>query len=165
MALVINLVAYVRHGSRTPWRQGGVSTSLGVIGSGDVGQTRPLGVAKKGHAVTLGARTPAKLAEWAAAHPEVRSGDFGDAADAKDVATALLAEVGWDAQDVGGVAMGGLIEALCQRWCAPGSLKNDGFHAFKVLREPAHVMARLRPHSVPRARVAPCRGLLAFRAR
>jgi predicted dinucleotide-binding enzyme len=212
-----------------------MSLSIGVIGSANVGQTLALGFAKKGHAVTLGSRTPAKLAQWAAAHPEVRTGDFGDAAsadvvilavaghaasealalagadklagkvvldacnpisgapvngvlpyftgpndsllqrlqaqvpaarfvkafsstgaatmidpvfaggrptmficgddaDAKAVATGLLAEVGWDAEDVGGVAMGGPIEALCQLWCAPGFLKNDWFHAFKVLR-------------------------------
>jgi hypothetical protein len=58
----------------------------------------------------------------------------GDDADAKATVTSLLDEVGWDAEDVGSAAMGGPVEALCQLWCAPGFLRGDWSHAFKVLR-------------------------------
>lgn len=212
-----------------------MSVSIGVIGSGQVGQVLAAGFAKKGHTVTIGSRDPGKLAEFGAAHPEVRVGDFaaaaeadvvilavmggvagqalalagaerfagkvvidacnpiagppvdgvlpyftgpgdsllqrlqaqvpaarfvkafssvgnaamidpafaggrpsmficGDDAAAKAVVTGLLAEVGWDAEDVGPAAMGGPVEALCQLWCAPGFLRGDWVHAFKVLR-------------------------------
>lgn len=38
---------------------------IGVIGAGDVAQTLGAGFLKHGHAVMLGTREPAKLAEWA----------------------------------------------------------------------------------------------------
>lgn len=208
---------------------------IGVIGSGAVGQTLAAGYARHGHRVTIGTRTPAKLAGWAAEQAMVDVGEFADAAgaevvilavqggaaaealriaghdrlagkvvidtcnpiagppkdgvipyftgpgdslmqrlqasveaarfvkafssvgnafmidpkfpggrpsmficgndaDAKATVTALLEEVGWDAEDVGGAAAAGPIEALCQLWCAPGFLRNDWAHAFKVLR-------------------------------
>ncbi|MDP2311004.1 MAG: NAD(P)-binding domain-containing protein [Pseudomonadota bacterium] len=209
--------------------------SIGVIGSGAVGQVLAAGFARHGHAVTIGSRTPAKLADWAQTAPGVTVGHFtdaaradvvilavqggaaaealevagldalagkvvidtcnpiagapvkgilpyftgpndslmqrlqalapaarfvkafnsvgsgfmidpalpggrptmficGDDAAAKGTVTALLAEVGWDAEDVGGVEGAGPIEALCQLWCAPGFLRNDWAHAFKVLK-------------------------------
>ncbi len=212
-----------------------MSLSIGVIGSGAVGQTLAAGYAKKGHAVTIGSRSPEKLADFGAANPQITVGDFaaaasaevvilavqggvaaealagaghallagkvvidacnpisgppkdgvlpyftgpndsliqrlqaavpaarfvkafssvgnaamidpafaggrpsmficGDDAEAKATVTALLAEVGWDADDVGRAAMGGPVEALCQLWCAPGFLRGDWSHAFKVLR-------------------------------
>jgi predicted dinucleotide-binding enzyme len=212
-----------------------MASSIGVLGSGTVGQTLAAGYAKKGHAVTIGSRDPAKLAEFAANNPDITVGDFaaaasadvvvlavmggvatqaldlaghdrlagkvvldatnpisgppkdgvlpyftgpgdsliqrlqahvpaarfvkafssvgnasmidprfaggrpsmficGDDPEAKATATALLAEVGWDAEDVGPAAMGGPVEALCQLWCAPGFLRGDWVHAFKVLR-------------------------------
>ncbi len=58
----------------------------------------------------------------------------GTDAAAKAEATALLDAFGWDAEDVGGVEAAGPIEALCQLWCAPGFLRGDWSHAFKVLR-------------------------------
>lgn len=207
--------------------------SIGVIGSGDVGKVLAAGYAKHGHPVTIGTRTPDKLAGWSA--PGVTVGDFaaaakadvvilavaghaalqatdvaghahlagkvvidttnpiagapvdgvlpyftgpndalmqrlqkhvpaakfvkafscvgnafmidpafaegrptmfvcGDDAGAKATVTALLAEVGWDAEDVGGSAAAGPVEALCQLWCAPGFLRNDWRHAFKMLK-------------------------------
>jgi predicted dinucleotide-binding enzyme len=209
--------------------------SIGVIGSGQVGQTLAAGYAGKGHAVTIGSRDPAKLAAWGKDHPDVTVGDFADAAAAdvvllavggsvaidavaaagverlagkvvidacnpiagppvngvlpyftgpgdsliqrlqaavpaarfvkafssvgnalmidpglaggppsmficgddaaaKAVVAELLAEVGWAAEDVGPAAMGGPVEALCQLWCAPGFLRGDWSHAFRVLR-------------------------------
>jgi predicted dinucleotide-binding enzyme len=210
-----------------------VKQSIGVIGSGEVGKALAAGYAKHGHAVTIGTRTPEKLAGWSA--PGVTVGDFaaaaqadvvilavsghaahqaidlaghahlagkvvidtcnpiagapvdgvlpyftgpndalmqrlqkhvpaarfvkafnsvghafmiepkfeegrptmfvcGDDAGAKDTVAALLTEVGWDAEDVGGSAAAGPIEALCQLWCAPGFLRGDWRHAFKMLK-------------------------------
>lgn len=58
----------------------------------------------------------------------------GNDADAKREVTAILDAFGWDAEDVGGVEGARAIEPLCQLWCAPGFLRNDWKHAFKVLR-------------------------------
>lgn len=212
-----------------------MSASIGVIGSGAVGQTLAAGYARHGHAVVIGTRTPAKLADWAATAPGVTVGSFADAAAAdivilavqggaaaealqlaghdalagkvvidtcnpiagapvdgvlpyftgpgdslmqrlqaavpaarfvkafssvgnafmidpsfakgrpamficgndaaaKATVTALLTEVGWDTEDVGGAAAAGPVEGLCQLWCAPGFLRNDWAHAFAVFR-------------------------------
>lgn len=210
--------------------------AIGIVGSGMVGKTLAAGFAKRGHAVTIGSRTPGKLAEWQRKEaPEVRLGDFaeaarageivvlavlggaaeetvlalgdalagkvaidacnpiagepedgilplftgphdslmerlqraaprarfvkafscvgaglmidprlaggrpsmfvcGDDAAAKSDVAALLAEVGWEAEDVGGVRAARAIEPLVQLWCAPGFLRGDWIHAFKVLR-------------------------------
>jgi predicted dinucleotide-binding enzyme len=56
-----------------------------------------------------------------------------DAAAKREVA-ALLDQLGWDAEDVGGVEGARAIEPLCQLWCAPGFLRGDWAHAFRVLR-------------------------------
>jgi 8-hydroxy-5-deazaflavin:NADPH oxidoreductase len=53
---------------------------IGLIGSGEVGTTLAAGFVKHGHAVTIGTRTPAKLAEWSAQHPEIRIGTLPAAA-------------------------------------------------------------------------------------
>ena len=58
----------------------------------------------------------------------------GNDAAAKATVAALLNEVGWDSEDVGGAAAAGPVEALCQLWCAPGFLRNDWAHAFKLLK-------------------------------
>jgi hypothetical protein len=58
----------------------------------------------------------------------------GADAAAKREVVALLAELGWDAEDVGGVEGARAIEPLCQLWCAPGFLRNDWVHAYRVLR-------------------------------
>ena len=58
----------------------------------------------------------------------------GDDAAAKAEVTGLLAEVGWDAEDVGGVQAARAVEPLCQLWCAPGFLRGDWVHAFKLLK-------------------------------
>ncbi len=58
----------------------------------------------------------------------------GADADAKRQVTALLDQFGWDAEDVGGVEGARAIEPLCLLWCAPGFLRNDWTHAFRVLR-------------------------------
>ena len=58
----------------------------------------------------------------------------GNDAAAKASVTALLAEIGWEAEDVGGVAGARAIEPLCQLWCARGFLHNGWMHAFKLLK-------------------------------
>ena len=58
----------------------------------------------------------------------------GNDAAAKLTATRILDAFGWDAEDVGGVEGARAIEPLCQLWCAPGFLRNDWSHAFKVVR-------------------------------
>lgn len=53
---------------------------------------------------------------------------------AKQVVSAILADFGWDAEDMGGVEGARPIEALCQLWCIPGFLRNQWAHAFKLLK-------------------------------
>jgi len=53
---------------------------VGVLGSGDVAKVLAGGFLKHGHAVMVGSRTPAKLAEWAAGNPKVATGTFADTA-------------------------------------------------------------------------------------
>lgn len=53
---------------------------VGVLGSGDVAKVLAAGFMKHGHAVKIGSRTPAKLADWAAQNPGVSTGTFADAA-------------------------------------------------------------------------------------
>ena len=53
---------------------------IGLLGSGAVAQTLGAGFLKHGDEVTLGSRTPARLAEWAAKHPGAKTADFAGAA-------------------------------------------------------------------------------------
>jgi 8-hydroxy-5-deazaflavin:NADPH oxidoreductase len=54
---------------------------VGVLGSGIVAQTLAAGLAKHGHTVTIGSRSPEKLAEWAKQNPKVATGNFAQAAE------------------------------------------------------------------------------------
>lgn len=54
---------------------------VGVLGSGDVAKTLAGGFLKHGHVVTIGSRTPGKLAEWAAKNPKAATGSFAEAAE------------------------------------------------------------------------------------
>jgi len=53
---------------------------VGVLGSGDVAKVLAGGFLRHGHEVTVGTRTPSKLAEWGKANPGTRIGGFADAA-------------------------------------------------------------------------------------
>jgi predicted dinucleotide-binding enzyme len=53
---------------------------VGVLGSGDVARVLAGGFLKHGHQVTIGSRTPSKLAEWASLHPGAVTGTFAEAA-------------------------------------------------------------------------------------
>jgi hypothetical protein len=57
----------------------------------------------------------------------------GNDAGAKQRASEILTQFGWDALDMGGVEAARPIEALCQLWCIPGFMRNDWMHAFKML--------------------------------
>ncbi|HKU36700.1 MAG TPA: NAD(P)-binding domain-containing protein [Polyangiales bacterium] len=58
----------------------------------------------------------------------------GNAASAKQAATKLLADVGWETADLGTAVAARAIEPLAILWCIPGFLSNDWVHAFKLLR-------------------------------
>jgi len=59
---------------------------IGILGSGSVAQALGAGFLKHGHEVMLGSGSPAKLHDWAAAHPGARTGSFADAARFAEVA-------------------------------------------------------------------------------
>jgi predicted dinucleotide-binding enzyme len=57
----------------------------------------------------------------------------GNDAGAKQQTTDILTQFGWEACDMGPAEIAGAIEALCVLWCAPGFLRNDWAHAFKLM--------------------------------
>ncbi|HEY8972925.1 MAG TPA: NAD(P)-binding domain-containing protein [Burkholderiaceae bacterium] len=58
----------------------------------------------------------------------------GNDAGAKDVATTLLAQLGWDTADMGTAVAARAIEPLAMLWCIPGFREGSWMHAFKLLR-------------------------------
>ncbi len=211
--------------------------NIGILGSGGVAKTLAEGFLRHGHAVKLGTRTPAKLADWAAANPQASVGSFAEAAGfgdllvlavkgsaaaaaleaagaeslagktvldttnpiadappvhgvlpfftdlseslmerlqrdhpdvhlvkafnsvgsaqmvnpqykegkpsmficgnddgAKQEATRILDQFGWETVDLGQAEAARAIEPLCILWCIPGFLRNEWTHAFKLLR-------------------------------
>lgn len=58
----------------------------------------------------------------------------GNDAGAKATVAALIADFGWEPEDVGMVESARPLEALCQLWCAPGFLRNQWTHAFHLLK-------------------------------
>jgi hypothetical protein len=58
----------------------------------------------------------------------------GNDAAAKQAATALLAQVGWDSADMGSAVAARAIEPLAALWCIPGFREGSWMHAFKLLR-------------------------------
>jgi 8-hydroxy-5-deazaflavin:NADPH oxidoreductase len=65
---------------------------IGIIGSGGVGQALAKDLSALGHHVTIGTRSPEKLAEFAAANPAVKVGSFADAAQFGD---AIMLATNW----------------------------------------------------------------------
>ena len=209
---------------------------IAILGSGEVGQTLASGFLKHGHAVTMGTRSPEKLAEWNRKNPRGQISSFDGAAksgevillavkgtaaqdaliaadvanlagkividatnpiadappvngvlkfftdlnqslmerlqrefptarfvkafscvglgcmvnpqfkggtpsmficgndeEAKKVVAGILAQFGWETVDMGKAEAARAIEPLCMLWCIPGFLRNDWFHAFKLL--------------------------------
>jgi predicted dinucleotide-binding enzyme len=73
-------------------------------------------------------------------NPEYKAGKptmfiCGDDPNAKALATAILADFGWETADMGGVEAARAIEPLCMLWCIPGFLHNQWTHAFKLLKD------------------------------
>ena len=58
----------------------------------------------------------------------------GNDAAAKATATTILDQFGWETEDVGMVESAGAVEQLCVLGCAPGFLRNQWTHAFKLLK-------------------------------
>ncbi len=58
----------------------------------------------------------------------------GNDAEAKEIVTKILTSFGWDTADMGLVESARPIESLCILWCAPGFLRNEWSHAFKLLK-------------------------------
>jgi predicted dinucleotide-binding enzyme len=54
--------------------------NVGILGSGDVAKALGAGFLKHRHAVMIGTRDPAKLAEWRQQNPSAGVGSFADAA-------------------------------------------------------------------------------------
>lgn len=46
----------------------------------------------------------------------------------------ILAQFGWEVEDMGTATAARAIEPLCMLWCIPGFLRNDWNHAFKILK-------------------------------
>ncbi len=58
----------------------------------------------------------------------------GNDAGAKQAATELLHEIGWEVEDMGAAEAARAIEPLCILWCIPGFRENKWVHAFKLLK-------------------------------
>jgi|ERR1041385_4527125 predicted dinucleotide-binding enzyme len=58
----------------------------------------------------------------------------GNDAGAKQEVTDILTKFGWDTHDAGMVESARPIEQLCVLWCAPGFLRNDWAHAYRVVK-------------------------------
>lgn len=70
---------------------------VGILGSGDVGRTLAAGFLTHGHEVTIGSRSPEKLARWAKENAGAKVGNFAEAASAGEIV--VLAVVGSGALD------------------------------------------------------------------
>ena len=57
----------------------------------------------------------------------------GNDAAAKKTTEVILTEFGWETEDMGGAEAARAIEPLCMLWCIPGFIRNEWFHAFKLL--------------------------------
>jgi len=53
---------------------------------------------------------------------------------AKVAVRGILDQFGWETADMGKAEAARAIEPLCMLWCIPGFLRNDWFHAFKLLQ-------------------------------
>ncbi len=53
---------------------------------------------------------------------------------AKGDVAEILGQFGWSSEDMGLVESARAIEPLCQLWCAPGLLRGQWSHAFKLLK-------------------------------
>ena len=78
---------------------------VGILGSGPVAQALGAGFLQHGHAVMLGTRDVAKLAEWQAQHPGGRVGSFPVAATFGEIVVlAVKGDIALDALGLAGAA-------------------------------------------------------------
>ena len=54
---------------------------------------------------------------------------------AKQTVTEILTAFGWETEDSGKAEAARAIEPLCMLWCISGFVKNDWYHAFKLLKK------------------------------
>ncbi|MDH2916754.1 MAG: NAD(P)-binding domain-containing protein [Gallionella sp.] len=59
----------------------------------------------------------------------------GNNEQAKSEVKAILAQFGWQIEDMGKVESARAIEPLCMLWCIPGFLRNEWGHAFSLLKK------------------------------
>ena len=59
----------------------------------------------------------------------------GNNENAKKEVSKILAQFGFEVEDMGKVEAARAIEPLCMLWCIPGFLRNDWAHAFKLLKK------------------------------
>jgi len=57
----------------------------------------------------------------------------GDNSAAKAEVSAIIQQFGWEPYDCGGIISARALEPLCMLWCLPGFLRNEWYHAFKLL--------------------------------
>jgi 8-hydroxy-5-deazaflavin:NADPH oxidoreductase len=53
---------------------------------------------------------------------------------AKDTVRGICDQFGWETADMSKAEAARAIEPLCMLWCIPGFIRNDWFHAFKLLQ-------------------------------
>jgi predicted dinucleotide-binding enzyme len=53
---------------------------------------------------------------------------------AKTTVRGICDQFGWEVADMGKAEAARAIEPLCMLWCIPGFIRNDWFHAFKLLQ-------------------------------
>lgn len=59
----------------------------------------------------------------------------GNSEHAKNVASTILHEFGWEVEDMGTVEAARAIEPLCMLWCLPGFRNNSWNHAFRLMKK------------------------------
>jgi hypothetical protein len=58
----------------------------------------------------------------------------GNVDKAKATVRGICDQFGWETADMGKAEAARAIEPLCMLWCIPGFIRNDWFHAFKLLQ-------------------------------
>ncbi len=58
----------------------------------------------------------------------------GNSESAKNEASKILDQFGWEVEDMGNIEAARAIEPLCMLWCIPGFRENRWTHAFKLLK-------------------------------
>ena len=117
--------------------------NVGILGSGVVAQALGAGFLKHGHAVMLGTRDAAKLAEWQRKHPGVKVGSFADAARfGEAVVLAVKGEHALDALRLAGPGLAGKVVIDTTNPIAPAPPDHGVLKFFTTLED--SLMERLQ---------------------